>query len=177
MKRSASSSSLSAPPQTYSAAGAAGPDQFVQAGRIPCPAVLGKPGKVRLFRLFDHVAGSVNGPREQRVVVGIDDCQAPAGKRGGDRGLPGAGTACDLDSAHRCLSSASSDGWRKRVCDPARTGAPQRSLVPHPLLISDSAAACDITALDAISRAPAGKTLAPVPAAGSNHPDPGRRLT
>ena len=81
----------------------------------------GEPGKVRLFRLFHHVAGSVNGPPKQGVVVGIDGRQAPAGKHGGDGSLPGAGTACDLDSAHRCLSSASSDGGRKRVCDPART--------------------------------------------------------
>jgi hypothetical protein len=83
-----------------------------------------EPGKVRLFRLFrlfHHVAGSVNGPRKQGVVVGIDGRQAPAGKHGGDGSLPGAGTACDLDSAHRCLSSASSGGGRKRVCDPART--------------------------------------------------------
>jgi hypothetical protein len=43
-----------------------GPDQFVEAGRIPCPAVPGKPRKVRLcrlFRLFHHGAGTVNGPR------------------------------------------------------------------------------------------------------------------
>src|SRR5271166_3783769 len=40
-----------------------GPDQFVQPGRIPCPAVLGKPGKVRLVWLFRYyVAGGVNEP-------------------------------------------------------------------------------------------------------------------
>ena len=98
-----------------------GPDQFIQAGRIPCPAVLGKPGKVRFFRLFFHyVASGVDGPRKQRVVVGVDGCQAPAGEHGGDRGLPGAGTACDLNSAHRCLSWASSDSGRKCVCAPVR---------------------------------------------------------
>src|SRR5580700_11736041 len=88
-----------------------GPDQFVQAGRIPCPAVPGKPGKVRLVWLFRYyVAGGVNEPREERVVVGVDGRQAPAGELGGDGRLPGAGTACDLDSAHRCLSSACSGG-------------------------------------------------------------------
>src|ERR1039457_6360777 len=70
----------------------------------------GKPGKVRLFQLFHYGAGCVNRPRKQRVVVGIDGCQASAGKHGGNRGLPGAGTACDLDSAHRCPSSASPEG-------------------------------------------------------------------
>jgi len=55
-----------------------GPDQFVQAGRVPGPAVPGKPGKIRLFGLFlHHVAGRVNGPREQRVAIGIDGGQAP----------------------------------------------------------------------------------------------------
>jgi len=64
--------------------------------------VPGKPGKIRLFRLFfHHVAGGVDRPREQRVVVGIDGCQAPAGKHRGDGRLPRAGTACDLDGAHR----------------------------------------------------------------------------
>jgi hypothetical protein len=89
-----------------------------------------KPGQVRRRRHFrHHGAGRVNEPREQRVVVGIDGYQAPAGKHGRDRGLPGARTACDLDSAHRCLSSASSEGGRKRVCDPADAQA-------HP--VSDS---------------------------------------
>ena len=76
MKRPTSSSSSAAPPQTYSVASAAGPDQFVQAGRMPCPAMPGKPGKVRRFRLFHHGAGSVDGPREQMVVIGIDSGQA-----------------------------------------------------------------------------------------------------
>jgi hypothetical protein len=93
--------------------------------------VPGEPGKVRLSRLFHHLAGSVNGPRKQGVVVGIDGRQAPAGKHGGDGSLPGPGTACDLDSAHRYLSSASSDGGRKRVCDPARMhGRASRSRAP-----------------------------------------------
>jgi hypothetical protein len=81
----------------------------------------GKPGKVRFCRLFRHGAGTVNGPRQQRVIVGIDGCQAPAAKHGGDRGLPGAGTACDLDSAHRCLSSAGPEAGANEFV--SRTGA------------------------------------------------------
>jgi hypothetical protein len=38
--------------------------------------------------------------------VGIDACQALAGEFGGDRRLPGARTAGDLNGTHRCLSSA-----------------------------------------------------------------------
>jgi aminoglycoside phosphotransferase (APT) family kinase protein len=45
-------------------------------------------------------ADRVDEPRKERVVVGIDGYQAPARQHGGDRGLPGARTACDLDSAH-----------------------------------------------------------------------------
>ncbi len=61
----------------------------------------GKPGQVRRRRRFrHHRAGRVHEPGKERVVVGIDGYQAPAGQHGGDRGLPGARTACDLDSAH-----------------------------------------------------------------------------
>ena len=79
-------------------------NQFVQASGIPCPAVPGKPRKVLLFRRLNHVACGVNVPRKQRVVVGVDGCQAPPGKHGGDGRLPGAGIASYLDSAHQGLS-------------------------------------------------------------------------
>ena len=90
-----------------------GLNQFVQADRIPRPAVPGKPGEVRIVGLIclsHHVASSVNHPRKPRVVVCVNGRQAAAGKHAGDRGLSCAGTACDLDSAHRCLSSRAADG-------------------------------------------------------------------
>jgi hypothetical protein len=62
--------------------------------------------------------------REQRVVIGVDGCQAPAGEYGGDRGLTGAGTACDLDSAHRCLSSASPEDGANEFVIPLTGGHP-----------------------------------------------------
>ena len=61
-------------------------------------------------------APGVNGPREQRVVVGIDGCQAPAARNGGHRGPPGTGNACDHDCAHRCLSSASPEDGANEFC-------------------------------------------------------------
>jgi hypothetical protein len=85
------------------------------------PSYAGKPVKVRRCRLFHHhVAGSVNEPRKQRVVVGIYGCQAPAGKHGGDCGLPGGGTARDQHCAHRCLSSASPEGGANEFVIPVR---------------------------------------------------------
>jgi hypothetical protein len=63
-----------------------------------------EPGQVRRRRLLlHHRAVLVNEPRQARVVVGVNGCQASAGKLGGDRGLAGGGTPCDLDSAHRCI--------------------------------------------------------------------------
>ena len=53
-----------------------------------CRASQAKSGAVWIFH---HVAGRVNGSRQQRVVIGVDGCQAPAGEHGGDRGLSGAG--------------------------------------------------------------------------------------
>jgi hypothetical protein len=74
----------------------------------------GKPGQVRRVRRYGAV--QVSEPRKHRVIVSIDTYQASARKHGGYRGLPGAGTACDLDGIHQYLSSARSADSRKRVC-------------------------------------------------------------
>jgi hypothetical protein len=96
------------------------------------PDIPGKPGEVRLFRLFCHRgAVRVNEPRKERVFVVIDACQAPPGKHGGDRGLPGASTAGNQHCAHRCLSSAIPEA-AQRVCGPAGDGWTDVNRRGHP---------------------------------------------
>jgi hypothetical protein len=96
------------------------------------PDMPGKPGEVRLFRLFCHRgAVRVNEPRKERVFVVIDACQAPPGKHGGDRGLPGASTAGNQHCAHRCLSSAIVKA-AQRVCGPAGDGWTDVNRRGHP---------------------------------------------
>ena len=72
-----------------------GPDQLVEAGRIPCPAVPGKPGQVRHSRLFrHHRAGRVNEPRKQRIVNHarhVADVEAGRYIRKGSRRRSGSG--------------------------------------------------------------------------------------
>ena len=113
-----------------------GPDQLVQPGWVPGPAVPGKPGQVRCrWRFRRDGAGRVDKPGKERVVVGIDGYQSLAGQHGGDRGLPGARTACDLDSAHHAhrrpasmtganefvRSRTRAGGGRAAVCRPDRS--------------------------------------------------------
>lgn len=77
-----------------------------------------EPGQVGSLRLLlHHGAVPVNEPRQPRVIVGIDGHQASAGELGGNRGLAGGGTACDLDSAHpgivgQVLRRAQTSFWR-----------------------------------------------------------------
>ena len=73
--------------------------------------------------LFHGFAGSVNGPRNQRVIISIDWLSAPGGQHGGDRGLPGRRNSPLIVPALIGVMSCQPWRGRKRVCDPARARA------------------------------------------------------
>jgi hypothetical protein len=123
--------------------GCGGTGQLVKAGRIPFPAMPGKPGKVRLSRFFCRCdAVKVNEPRKERVCVVIEACQTPPEPaKPSTRAATGAWTAwrCNLQVLQRprpppqrgCADRQSQPGrhrdrYRSVRCFPAKEGAERR---------------------------------------------------
>jgi hypothetical protein len=131
MKRSPSSSELSAPPQRYSVAGSAAwisssrragsHSQLCRESRRS-PAV---PALLAPRRRQSQRTAQGTGPRH-RCMPG------PAGKHSGDRGLPGASTAGDQHCAHRYLSSANPEGGATSLRSHAGDGWPDVNRRGHP---------------------------------------------